>query len=93
LKKNLEWFRQNSGRKVSIQGNCDPRATEKHNLALGKKRADAAKNYLVGLGVDEALLETFSYGEDRPSCKENDESCWAQERRVDFKPIPQTSVR
>lgn len=93
LKKNLEWFKQNPGRKVSIEGNCDPRATEMYNLALGKKRADAAKKYLVSLGVDEALLETFSYGKDRPSCKENDESCWAQERRVDFKPIPRTSVR
>jgi peptidoglycan-associated lipoprotein len=88
LKKNLEWFRQNPGRKVSIEGNCDPRATERYNLALGKKRADAAKQYLVSLGVDETLLETFSYGKDRPSCKENDESCWAQERRVDFKAIP-----
>jgi len=93
LKKNLEWFRQNPGRRVSIQGNCDPRATEKYNLALGRKRADAAKGYLVGLGVDAELLETFSYGEDRPSCEENDESCWAQERRADFKPIPQTSFR
>jgi peptidoglycan-associated lipoprotein len=93
LKKNLEWFKQNPGRKVSIEGNCDPRATEMYNLALGKKRADAAKKYLVSLGVDEALLETFSYGKDRPSCKENDESCWALERRVDFKPIPRTSVR
>jgi outer membrane protein OmpA-like peptidoglycan-associated protein len=93
LKINLEWFRQNPGRKVSIEGNCDPRATEKYNLALGKKRADAAKKYLVGLGVDGALLETFSYGEDMPSCKENDESCWAQERRVEFKPMAQPSVR
>jgi peptidoglycan-associated lipoprotein len=93
LKNNLEWFKQNPGRKVSIEGNCDPRATEMYNLALGKKRADAAKKYLVSLGVDEALLEAFSYGKDRPSCKENDESCWAQERRVDFKPIPRTSVR
>jgi peptidoglycan-associated lipoprotein len=93
LKKNLEWFRQNPGSKVSIEGNCDPRATEKYNLALGQSRAEATKKYLVILGVDEALLETFSYGKDRPSCKENDESCWAQERRVDFKPIPQTSFR
>ena len=73
---------------MSIQGNCDPRATEQYNLALGRKRADATKNYLVGLGVDAELLETVSYGEDRPSCQENDESCWAQERRVDFKPMP-----
>lgn len=88
LHKNLEWFRQNTGRKVSIEGNCDPRATEKYNLALGKSRAEAAKKYLVDLGVDPSLLQTFSWGEDRPRCKENDEACWAKERRVDFKPIP-----
>ena len=93
LRKNLEWFRQNPGRKVSIEGNCDSRATEKYNLALGQSRADAAKQYLVGLGVDAALLETFSWGKDRSSCEKNDESCWAKERRVDFKPMPQTSSR
>ena len=47
---------------MSIEGNCDPRATEKYNIALGKKRADAAKKYLVGLGVDGVLLETFVMG-------------------------------
>ena len=88
LQKNLEWFRQNPGRKVSIQGNCDPRATEKYNLVLGQKRADAAKRYLVGLGVDAALLETLSRGKLRPSCHEKEESCWARERRVDFEPMP-----
>jgi outer membrane protein OmpA-like peptidoglycan-associated protein len=93
LKKNLEWFRQNPGRKVSIEGNCDSRATERFNLALGQSRADVAKQHLVGLGVDPAFLETFSWGKDRSSCRENDESCRAKERRVDFKPIPQTSSR
>jgi peptidoglycan-associated lipoprotein len=91
LEKNLEWFRQNPGRKVSIEGNCDQRATEEYNLALGQRRATVTKKYLVGLGVDEALLETFSYGKDKPSCKENDESCLAEERRVDFRPMPQVS--
>ena len=88
LKKNLEWFTQNPGKKVRIQGNCDPRATEKYNRALGQRRADAAKQYLVGLGVNAGLLETISYGKDRPSCKVKDESCWARERRVDFGPTP-----
>jgi outer membrane protein OmpA-like peptidoglycan-associated protein len=93
LKNNVEWFRQNPGRKVSIQGNCDPRATEKYNLALGQKRADAAKRYLVSLGVDGVLLETLSHGKYRPSCREKEESCWARERRVDFEPMSQTSYR
>jgi peptidoglycan-associated lipoprotein len=60
LKTNLEWFSQNRDRKVRIQGNCDPRATEKYNSALGQRRADATKKYLVGLGVNAGLLETMS---------------------------------
>ena len=88
LKTNLEWFRQNPRRKVMIQGNCDPRATEKYNRALGQRRAEATKEYLVGLGVGARLLETVSHGKDRPSCKEKGESCWAKDRRVDFEPAP-----
>jgi peptidoglycan-associated lipoprotein len=88
LKKNLEWFAQNPGKKVRIQGNCDPRATENYNRDLGQRRADATKEYLVGLGVDAGLLEKISYGKDRPSCKAQDEPCWAKERRVDFEPMP-----
>jgi len=88
LKRNLQWFRQNPDRKVRIQGNCDPRATENYNRALGQRRADAAKEYLVGLGVNARLLETISHGKDRPSCEAKDESCWAKERRVDFEPMP-----
>jgi peptidoglycan-associated lipoprotein len=87
LKKSLEWFKQNPGRKVRIQGNCDPRATGEYNLALGRRRAEATKKYLVGLGVDGTLLETVSYGKGRPSCEAKDESCWEKERRVDFEPV------
>jgi peptidoglycan-associated lipoprotein len=87
LNENLRWFRWSPGRKVSIQGNCDPRATEKYNLALGKRRADAAKKYLVRHGVDAALLHTLSHGKNRPRCKAKDESCWGKERRVDFEPM------
>jgi peptidoglycan-associated lipoprotein len=88
LNENLEWFRQNPGRKVMIQANCDPRASREHNLGLGQRRADAAKGYLVGLGVEAALLETVSHGKDRPSCHEKSESCWQRDRRVDFHPTP-----
>lgn len=87
LRQNLMWFKQNPGRRVSIQGNCDPRATEQYNAALGKRRAEATKEYLVRLGVDGALLETVSYGKGRSTCKGKDESCWAKERRVDFVPV------
>jgi peptidoglycan-associated lipoprotein len=88
LNENLEWFRQNPGRKVVIQGNCDPRASREHNLGLGQRRAHTAREYLLGLGVDAALLETASHGKDRPSCHEKSESCWQRERRVDFQPMP-----
>ena len=80
--------RQNPGKKVNIQGNCDPRASKKYNRALGQRRADATKKYLVELGVNAGLLETMSYGKDRPSCEAKDEPCWAKERRVDFEPMP-----
>ena len=52
LKKNLDWFKANPGTKVRVEGNCDERGTVEYNLALGQKRADSAKNYLAGLGVD-----------------------------------------
>ncbi|HME41705.1 MAG TPA: peptidoglycan-associated lipoprotein Pal [Syntrophorhabdales bacterium] len=86
LKKNLDWFKANTGQKVRIEGNCDERGTVEYNLALGQKRADAAKNYLVGLGVNAAALDTVSYGKERPICTEHNEGCWAQNRRDHLEP-------
>jgi len=88
LKQNLEWFRQNPGRKVTIQGNCDPRATEQYNISLGKRRAEAARQYLISLGIDAKLLDVVSFGKEMSTCKGKDESCWVKERRVDFIPSP-----
>jgi len=87
LKKNLDWFNANSNTKVRIEGNCDERGTVEYNLALGQKRADAAKNYLTGLGVDAKELDTISYGKERPVCTEDNEGCWAQNRRDAFVPV------
>ncbi len=87
LKKNLDWFKANANTKVRIEGNCDERGTVEYNLALGQKRADAAKNYLTGLGVDGKTLDTISYGKERPVCTEHNEGCWAQNRRDAFVPI------
>ena len=87
LKKNLDWFKANPNTKVRIEGNCDERGTVEYNLALGQKRADAAKNYLTGLGVDGKTLDTISYGKERPVCTEHNEGCWAQNRRDAFVPI------
>ena len=87
LKKNLDWLKANANTKVRIEGNCDERGTVEYNLALGQKRADAAKNYLIGLGVDGSKLDTISYGKERPVCTEHNEGCWAQNRRDAFVPI------
>jgi len=87
LKKNVDWFKANSGKKVRIEGNCDERGTVEYNLALGQKRADSAKNYLTGLGIDKSLLDTISYGKERPVCTEHNEDCWAKNRRDHFEPL------
>ena len=87
LKKNVEWFKWNPNKKVRVEGNTDIRGTEKYNMGLGQRRADAAKASLIKLGIDGALLQTVSYGEMKPLCPEKDEACWAKERRVHFTPL------
>jgi peptidoglycan-associated lipoprotein len=69
---------------VTIQGHCDERGTEEYNLALGDRRADAVKRYLVTLGVPESRLRTVSYGELRPAVTGHDESAWKKNRRAEF---------
>ena len=64
-----------------IEGHCDDRGTREYNLALGERRATAAKNYLVALGIDANRMQTISYGKERPVCTDATESCWAQNRR------------
>jgi peptidoglycan-associated lipoprotein len=87
LKKNLNWFKANPGQKMRIEGNCDERGTVEYNLALGQKRADAAKNYLMSLGVDGALLQTISYGKERPVDLGHNEAAWTKNRRDHFEPL------
>jgi peptidoglycan-associated lipoprotein len=86
LKRDYEWFGSNSGR-VRIEGNCDERGTVEYNLVLGQKRADAAKGYLVNLGVDASRLDTISYGKEKPVDPGHDEAAWAKNRRVHFAPL------
>jgi peptidoglycan-associated lipoprotein len=71
-------------RKVMVDGHCDDRGTTAYNLALGKRRAEAVKKYLADLGVAGAL-ETNTYGEEKPLCREATEDCWARNRRAEFK--------
>ena len=68
--------------RLVLEGHCDERGTREYNLALGGRRANAAKDYLVSLGVDGGRLNTVSYGKERPVCLESNENCWAQNRRA-----------
>ena len=69
---------------IRIEGNCDERGTDEYNLALGQRRADAAKDYLVNYGISATKITTISYGESRPVAKGHDEASWSQNRRDDF---------
>jgi peptidoglycan-associated lipoprotein len=69
---------------IRIEGNCDERGTVEYNLALGERRANAAKEYLTNAGIDPDRIATISYGEERPAVDGHDEEAWAQNRRDDF---------
>ncbi len=84
LVKNAEQMQQNSGAAIVIEGNSDERGTNEYNLALGERRALAAKQYLVDLGIDAARIQTISYGEERPLFPGQDEDAYSQNRRDDF---------
>lgn len=86
LAANAEWLKENPRARTEIEGHCDERGTVEYNLALGSRRAKAAKDYLVSLGVSPGRLSTISYGEELPVCREAEESCFARNRRVHFVP-------
>ena len=81
LARNAEWIKANPGAQLKIEGHCDERGTSAYNLVLGEKRAKAARNYLVELGVSANRLGVVSYGKERPFCKDHSEACYAQNRR------------
>ena len=84
LQQNAGWLQRNPETRVEIEGHCDERGTVEYNLALGAKRAKAARDYLVALGVSANQISTISYGEELPVCREPNESCWQQNRRDHF---------
>ncbi len=81
LQRQASWLAKYPSVRVTVEGHCDERGTREYNLALGARRANAVKEYLVSLGVSAGRLETISYGKERPMCTESSESCYAQNRR------------
>jgi peptidoglycan-associated lipoprotein len=68
--------------KLTIEGHCDERGSAEYNMALGEKRAESAKDYLVGVGIPSDQLHTVSYGKEKPVCDDHDEACWQKNRRI-----------
>ncbi len=81
LSHDAEWMKSNPNALIKVEGHCDERGTVAYNFVLGEKRAKAARNYLVELGVAANRLSVVSYGKERPSCNEHGESCYQQNRR------------
>jgi peptidoglycan-associated lipoprotein len=77
-------LRDNASVNVMLEGHCDERGTVEYNQALGEKRANAARDYLVNAGVPVGRIQSLSYGKERPFAEGHDESAWAQNRRAHF---------
>ncbi|MFI5352998.1 MAG: peptidoglycan-associated lipoprotein Pal [Candidatus Binatales bacterium] len=84
LRTDATWLTDHAKARVQVEGHCDERGSEDYNIALGAKRAQAAKDYLVTLGVAAERISTISYGKELPVCAEHEESCWARNRRAHF---------
>ena len=82
LESQAAWLRQYPNVRVTIEGHADERGTRDYNIALGERRANAAKNYLAALGINPARISTVSYGKERPEALGSDESSWARNRRA-----------
>ena len=85
LEKAADWLKKNPSVNCQIEGHCDERGTNEYNLALGERRALAARRYLVSLGISSDRIFTISYGEERPAIEGHDESAWKYNRRDEFK--------
>jgi peptidoglycan-associated lipoprotein len=84
LHSKADYLRNNSGLTVTVEGHCDERGTESYNIALGQRRADSVKKFLVALGISTNRLATVSYGEERPIVVGKNETAWAKNRRAQF---------
>ncbi len=88
LKTSAGWLKANPSARAEVEGHADERGTNEYNLALGAKRAQAARDYLVSLGIAKGRLSTKSYGEELPVCREQNEGCWQRNRRDRFVVTP-----
>jgi peptidoglycan-associated lipoprotein len=84
LKKKADWLKSTMKAKVTIEGNCDERGTAEYNMALGERRAQAAKKFLVDMGTDPKRITTISYGKERPVDPAHNETAWAKNRNDGF---------
>lgn len=82
LSKQAQWFAENPGATAVIEGHADERGTREYNLALGARRANAARSFLISNGVDSSRLRSVSYGKERPAALGSDENSWSQNRRA-----------
>lgn len=82
LQSQAQWLARNPNARITIEGHADERGTRDYNLALGERRANAAKNYLASLGVSPTRMTTVSYGKERPEALGSNESAWSQNRRA-----------
>ncbi len=85
LKYNRDYLLANPDVRIMIEGHCDERGTNEYNLALGERRANAARRFLADLGIDPNRMEVISYGEERPADPASTEAAWAKNRRAEFK--------
>jgi peptidoglycan-associated lipoprotein len=82
LNRQAEWLKKYTNYQITIEGHCDERGTREYNLALGERRANAARQYLIAQGIPAARIKTVSYGKERPDPVGSDEAAWARNRRA-----------
>jgi peptidoglycan-associated lipoprotein len=82
LKADAVALKQRPGIRITVEGHCDERGSEKYNLALGDMRANAAKDFIVAQGIDASRVDSVSYGKERNLCEEHNETCWQKNRRA-----------
>ena len=85
LRNNVAYLNKNSRTSIEIQGHSDERGTNNYNIALGERRAQATKMYMVSQGISASRIHTISYGEEKPFCFDSNDGCWSKNRRAHFK--------